>query len=149
MATSKETLSRRLQELMAKRPDLNSQSKIGRRTGLAQSTVGRIVNQVNAADLDVLDCLADAFGITASDLLNSGTKNIYLSSLLQQIDEKETQEVILFIEFILKKRQNESTGVDFESNTALSRRDAASVSRASAHEIDREVSSYERTRKRS
>ena len=150
MPSSKETLSRRLKELMAKRPDLDSQSKISRRTGLAQSTVGRLIHQVNAADIDVVDLLADAFGVTASELLSGEVKNIYLASLLRQLNVQESNELILFIEFLLKKRNMTATGVDFESETVLSRRSAASVSRASALDIDHETgSSNERIRKRS
>ena len=149
MQSSKETLSRRLKELMAKRPDLGSQVKLSRRTGLAQSTVGRLLNKVNAADIDVVDMLAGAFGVTASDLLNSSPRDVHLLSLIQQINEKETKEVIQFIEFMILKRQNVNTGMDFEHESALSRQSAASVSRASALDIDHDLEqSHERNRKR-
>lgn len=46
-----------------------SQGAIGHKMGMAQSTVGRILKQKHAPDLDTLESLADAVGVSLWQLL--------------------------------------------------------------------------------
>lgn len=62
-------LARRLRELMDATPALDTQMKIAARSGIAQSTVGRILRGDVAVTLDNVEALADAFGRDPADLL--------------------------------------------------------------------------------
>ena len=149
--SSRTVLAERLKDLMSKRPDIESQNKLSKKAGLSQSTIGRILTSTNAPDLDVLDQLADACGMEAADLIGSGSKNTRLSASIKLLDEKELSELTLFIEFILKKRQNpQDTGADFDSTNEIADRLSAPVRRASTRGISsiESESAHERTHKR-
>lgn len=55
-------LARRLRDLMDADPALETQTKVHKATGLAQSTIQRLLAQEQAATVDVIDQLAPAFG---------------------------------------------------------------------------------------
>lgn len=56
-------LAANLRALMKRRPDLDTQTKIHKRTGLTQSTVQRVLAGAVHPGLDTLQRLADAFGV--------------------------------------------------------------------------------------
>jgi transcriptional regulator with XRE-family HTH domain len=45
-----------------------SQADVARRAGVAQSTVGRIVNGTNSATMDTLESIASALGISVAEI---------------------------------------------------------------------------------
>lgn len=63
-------LAQNLRALMARTPDLDSQPKVAARSGVGQRTVGRILLGQVAATIDTLDALANAFGMSAWELLD-------------------------------------------------------------------------------
>lgn len=56
----------RIRALMAERPDLNTQAKIARLTGMSQTTVGRILNNKVSPSLEHVGLICDAFGVSLS-----------------------------------------------------------------------------------
>lgn len=65
-------LASNLDRLMLSRPGLETQLHLAKRSGVAQSTVGRILRAETSATLDNLEALADALGTDAAALLHSG-----------------------------------------------------------------------------
>lgn len=53
---------------MVANPGLNSQQKLSRRTGLGQTTIGRIRRGEGNATVESLKAIADAFGVTVGYL---------------------------------------------------------------------------------
>lgn len=99
---------------MASRPDLDSQNKLGKKTGLAQSTIGRILHMVNATDVDVIDALAKAYGVQPEYLLSNGASCSRISSLLNKLAKDDIADVELFLEFLIEKRSRASTRLHCE-----------------------------------
>lgn len=48
---------------MAKSPDLKSELALAKRSGVAQSTINRLLKRQVGASVDTVDALADAFGV--------------------------------------------------------------------------------------
>ena len=55
---------------MAKKPDLDTQTKLSKSAGITQSTVWRVLEGQVGASIDVVERLAKAFGIPAVSLLS-------------------------------------------------------------------------------
>ena len=66
----KEILSQNLRALMKQRLDLSTQVKLHKRTGLSQSTIQRVLSRQVHTGLDVLETLANAFGVAPIALLS-------------------------------------------------------------------------------
>lgn len=69
LLSARENLARNLRVLMDMTPDLSSQPKIAKRSGVSQSTVGRLIRGDVRCKLDSLDGVARAFGLQAWQLL--------------------------------------------------------------------------------
>lgn len=67
---SRALLAKNLREFMAKSPDLSSQPKLKRRSGISQATIGRILRAEIDAKVDTVDALARAFGLSGWQLLH-------------------------------------------------------------------------------
>ena len=65
----KDVLAMRLRGLMDQRPDLDTQTKIHKKTDLSQSTVQRILSRQVHTSLDIVETLAGAFGVSPLNLL--------------------------------------------------------------------------------
>lgn len=63
METLRETLARRLRELMGAHLGMDTQVKVAAKSGVSQSTVQRILARDQAATVDLLEQLASAFGV--------------------------------------------------------------------------------------
>lgn len=72
MASIRQTLANNLKYLMASRPDLDVQQKLAEKSGVVQSTIGRILRQESDAGITTVESLARAFRIDAQDLLDPG-----------------------------------------------------------------------------
>lgn len=62
-----------LKQWMDNTSDLDKQSKLATRSGVAQSHIGRILRQESSATVDILDQLSRAFGKKPEELLTSQT----------------------------------------------------------------------------
>jgi transcriptional regulator with XRE-family HTH domain len=60
-----------IETFMKKSPLLDNQSKLSRKSGVAQATIGRILRQETSATIETIDLLAEAFGVEAYCLLSS------------------------------------------------------------------------------
>ncbi len=67
--TSREVIAKNLFHLMESAPHLNSQPKVAARSGLGQTSIGRILRTEAGATVDSLDAIAKAFGIEPWHLL--------------------------------------------------------------------------------
>jgi len=65
-----QTLARNLDALMSTKPELNSQLKLSRISGVGQTTVGRIRRAEGAATIDNVEKLAKVFHLTVAELLD-------------------------------------------------------------------------------
>lgn len=68
-------LARNLARLMESKPGLDTQQKVAAASGVAQSTIGRILSCKVAATIDNLGGVAQAFGVSACDLLRNEQSN--------------------------------------------------------------------------
>lgn len=89
-----EILSRNLDALMSAHEELNSQQKLSRKTGVGQTSVGRMRRADGSATIDNVHSVARAFGLTAYELLDPHlTDRLRLSpSMLTKI-ERITQKL--------------------------------------------------------
>jgi transcriptional regulator with XRE-family HTH domain len=61
--------ARRLKDLMAVRPDLDTQVKLAARAQMSQTTIGRILNAKVSPTLGHVASIADAFGLTIGEVI--------------------------------------------------------------------------------
>lgn len=61
--------AKRLKDLMAVRPDLDTQVKLANTAQMSQTTVGRILNQKVSPTLEHVASIADAFGLTIGEII--------------------------------------------------------------------------------
>lgn len=135
---------------MDKRPDLDTQIKLHKRTGLAQSTIQRVLTRQVHTALDVVQALADAFGVPPLSLLEPlqpgetvvvapTIEEITLLQQWRQLDTLEKHTVIGYIGLVVTRKQQPAETVDRHAglNTKLNVPPdlAAAVTRASANPI--------------
>ncbi|EME0469260.1 helix-turn-helix domain-containing protein [Pseudomonas aeruginosa] len=70
MASSKDTLANNLMFLMSSTPELSTQQALEQRSGVGQTTIGRILRKDTEAKIDTVSDLARAFRVSASDLID-------------------------------------------------------------------------------
>lgn len=66
------TIARVLDGLMKADAELGSQQKLGKKTGIGQTTIGRIRRGEQNATVENLKAIADAFGISVGQLCGEG-----------------------------------------------------------------------------
>src|SRR5260364_265519 len=54
-------------------PDLNTQIKVAKKSGIGQTTVGRILRNESSATADNIEAIACAFGLSVGELLSTQT----------------------------------------------------------------------------
>ena len=93
-------MAQRLRALMDATPALDTQMKISARSGIAQSTVGRILRGDVAVTLDNVEALAKAFNVSACELLriNNGTRE--LERLTAAMPSPEVAKIEAYARFI-------------------------------------------------
>ena len=70
--TPRAVLAINLKALMKIKGGPNSQSALGKKSGVAQATIGRILNEESAASIETVDDLARAYGLEGWQLLVPG-----------------------------------------------------------------------------
>lgn len=68
-------LAENLAALMKRTPALRSATRLHAQTGVGLATIWRIRNRQGAAQIDVVDRIARAFGLRAANLLNDSTNS--------------------------------------------------------------------------
>jgi transcriptional regulator with XRE-family HTH domain len=90
----RQVLAKRLRELMEKTPGLDTQVKVSLAAGVAQTTISRILKCQVAATLDNVEAIADAYGISTSDLLTLLPAN---SPALSEADRRTIQRLSVLL----------------------------------------------------
>lgn len=95
-------LARRLRELMDETPALDTQMKIAARSGIAQSTVGRILRGDVAVTLDNVEALAVSFGRDPADLLicDKTKARTALQAVLSGLPAADIEKVSAYARFV-------------------------------------------------
>jgi transcriptional regulator with XRE-family HTH domain len=107
------TLATNLAKLMARCADLNTQTKVAKKAGIGQTTVGRILRNEVSASAENIAAIAYVFGISVDNLLSPNQTEIEswqpvnsrkeaLFSLFDALPENEQEELIYTLE---KKKQ--------------------------------------------
>jgi len=90
---AKEIVARQLDQLMTAIPDLGSQQKLAKKTGIGQTTIGRIRRGEVNATAENLKAIADAFGVAVGYLYGETTENgLPLDLAKKRADELVDQE---------------------------------------------------------
>lgn len=85
-------LSQNLDALMSMHEELNSQQKLSRRSGVGQTSVGRMRRAEGSATIDNVQSVAKAFGLSASELLDANlSARLNLAPLAFKKMERITQ----------------------------------------------------------
>ena len=83
---SREVIAANLRALMDK--NKHSEGELHNRTGLSQSTIGRILKCESAATVDTLDAIANVYGLSTWQIMVAGL-DISNPPVLKQLTEKE------------------------------------------------------------
>ncbi|SFB19817.1 SOS-response transcriptional repressor LexA (RecA-mediated autopeptidase) [Azotobacter beijerinckii] len=72
MTSTRQVLANNLKFLMAGSAELGTQTRLSERSGVGQTTVGRILRNETDAGVETVESLARVFKLTASDLIDPG-----------------------------------------------------------------------------
>lgn len=92
--------------------ELSKQLGLSAKAGLAQSTIGRLLSCQNSANIDVVEQIAQAFGRTASDLLEDPAlcRINYDKVAYQRLSDQERENIERYIVFVIAgSMQHKST----------------------------------------
>lgn len=125
----RQVIADRLRELMAARPDLDTQVKLARRAGLSQSTVNRILSCDASATVDSIASLARALGASPALLLMSDATEIGLLLATQSLKPDDRQRLLGYAQGMSSTHRTTTEGVQFSLDSSV----AVSPSRRAAH----------------
>lgn len=98
-STLRRILASRMRELMHSTP-LNSQVKVGALSGVAQSTIGRLLRGDVAATLDNVESIARAFEVSPVTLLADTATLCELAHILTSLPADESGKVLAYARFV-------------------------------------------------
>ncbi|HEF4770810.1 helix-turn-helix domain-containing protein [Burkholderia multivorans] len=118
----RQTLAKRLQELMAATPHLDTQVKVAARAKIAQSTVGRILRAEVYAQLAQVESLAEAFRVSPSLLLADDANSLsdaltYDEAGYNELPEADKEQIKAFIEFTIQRHKGKPANAALCANT--------------------------------
>jgi transcriptional regulator with XRE-family HTH domain len=144
----KDILAIRLRALMDARPELDTQTKLHKRTGLSQSTVQRVLTRQVHTGLDVLESLAKAFKVDPLSLIAPikegsdavpiapSTDELTLLKEWRKLDEAEKHTVIGYIGLVVARKapppSENNSPIGLNSVTTIPAAMVAAVQRASS-----------------
>lgn len=127
-------LADNLAAIMESRPGLDTQAALAARSGINQTTIGRVLRTEVSITLDSLEAIADALGVSASVLVQNvkdcGAPSIYLDSRLASLSQSEAAQISAFIEFTINKKEQEARGLSFKETKAPPKGMSAAIQRA-------------------
>lgn len=112
-------LAHRLRELMDSTPALDTQTKIAERSGIAQSTVGRILRGDVAVTLDNVEALARAFDIGPHELLQKTRSTNSLDLMLVNLPADEIEKILAYARFVQMQFAEQKTTYSVERETPM------------------------------
>ncbi|RDK01452.1 helix-turn-helix domain-containing protein [Paraburkholderia lacunae] len=96
-------LATNLRQAMARHPTLDTQMRLGQRSGISQRTVGRMLNGEVNPQLGHVEAVADALGVTVTELLtdySSGAPELrYDRQKFAKLSPEDRAKIESFIEF--------------------------------------------------
>lgn len=101
-------IATRLRELMDGSLDMRTQSAVAKRSGVDQSTIGRILNQQNKTTIGTLESIAKAFNVEPLELIINKPANNELNewqTLIDKLPPVERDRIIQFIRFTIDQSQ--------------------------------------------
>lgn len=106
---ARETLSANLSALMAKTLGLETQAALAYKCGVAQSTIGRILRQEVSPTVDILEAIADAFGVPVAELVKDCDETVTpLDSRISELRQSDLDMIDAFIDFTVLRRRQEN-----------------------------------------
>lgn len=140
LRTLREVLADRLNTLMFRTRALDTQVKLAEASGVAQSTIGRILRCETSATLDNIESIARAFGIDASVLLRSAESpasgmDAELSRVAS-LPASERMKVAAFIDFTVNSyAQRHPERLSYAEETAVMPEQRAAVLRSASRPL--------------
>jgi hypothetical protein len=147
----KDILAIRLRALMDARPELDTQTKLHKRTGLSQSTVQRVLTRQVHTGLDVLEALAKAFQVDPLSLIapikegaDAGTvapsaDEVILLTEWRKLNEDEKHTVAGYIGLVVARKApapaENNSPIGLTSVTTVNAAMVAAVQRASSRSL--------------
>lgn len=100
---TRQVLADQLRARMAKRPDLDTQTKLSKAAGVTQSTVWRVLECQVGASVDVVESFGRAFGVPAIALLADQAQSQLLEAW-SKLGEEDQQKVLSFMQVTISSR---------------------------------------------
>lgn len=101
-------IASRLRELMEASIDMQTQAAVAKRSGVDQSTIGRVLNQKNSTTIKTLEGIARAFNIEPLELIIDKPNSNVLSEwqrLIDKLPPAEKDRIIQFVKFTIEQSQ--------------------------------------------
>lgn len=129
-------LARRLARLMDSTPALDTQVKLATASGLAQSTIGRILRADVAVSIDNLEAIADAFGLEVRDLLHEKqieSEDVGGTPTYDSLPDQERAKINSFIAWTVAEYAKAHDGrLSFVEERRVAPHERAAIARGSA-----------------
>ena len=136
----RERLAERLNALMFRYKHLDTQAKLAAASGVAQTTVGRILRCDTSATLDNIEAIANAFGIDVTELFARPEQSNSLSLALDQavrLPEPERLRISSFIDYTLREyAMNNPARLTFQAHQSAKPELEAAAARAASRPIE-------------
>ncbi|CAE6693105.1 hypothetical protein LMG22931_00467 [Paraburkholderia nemoris] len=105
-------LATNLRQAMAAHPTLDTQMRLAQRSGMSQRTVGRMLNGEVDPQLGHVEAVAEALGVTVTDLLtdySSGVAELrYDRQKFAKLSQEDRAKIESFIEFTFVSQDKNS-----------------------------------------
>jgi transcriptional regulator with XRE-family HTH domain len=105
-------IAMRLRELMDASIDMQTQEAVAKRSGMAQTTVGRILKQQVAATIDNIESIARAFNVEATELIATKPVSYAMYEWQRQIESlhpDDRERIFQFIRFTIDQSKSALT----------------------------------------
>lgn len=103
-----EILAANLRRLMKEHPTLNTQVKLARRAGIAQSSITRVLSASVHPQLDIVEALAGAFRVPLASLLSDqedATDPGFDQAKFAQLPAEEREKAASYIRFLIAEHE--------------------------------------------
>lgn len=136
METLRSRLASIVLDIMRTNPAADTQSKLAALAGLAQSTIGRILNCEQSLSLDTLEQLADGLGYSRPEFMLMTAQERALLQSWGSLSPAERERVLGYIEATAHAKRHEVSGLNSTrafSNSERAEQLAAQARPAGSH----------------
>lgn len=136
----RDVLAANVRYYMRELPHVDKQVKLSKRAGIAQSSVNRVLAAQVDAQLSVLEALARAIGVPASQLVAEDREASIPASLdprkLALLSTEDQQKLAAFAEFLLSQTNaSPAEGAAFDASYAPTRQEREHAKRVSGNPL--------------